>query len=157
MPFTLLQLFHEIVLLVLGLAGGGFGLAVSNADVATYNSNCTGFFPPSNCDSIAAEASTFGFIALLGGVLFVIGLILTIIGAVLKPEQPGPPQVVVQPVYSPIPPPPYAQQAYAPPQPQSTASSTLRPKEMFCTACGSCYPAGTQFCSKDATALKETA
>jgi hypothetical protein len=36
----------------------------------------------------------------------------------------------------------------------STASPFARASEMFCPACGSRYPAGAQFCSKDATALK---
>lgn len=31
------------------------------------------------------------------------------------------------------------------------------PRERFCPVCGSRYPAGTQFCSKDAAALKEVA
>ena len=148
-----------IVLLVLGLAAGGIGVSVSSSDVATYNSNCTGFFPPSNCPSIAAEASTFSAIALVGGILFIVGLIVTIIGAILKPEQPAPPQVVVQPVYPPAPQPTYPpqMQAYAPPQPQAAAQPAPRAKEMFCPVCGTHFPAGTQFCSKDATALKETA
>lgn len=46
------------------------------------------------------------------------------------------------------------QPAY-PSAPQSTMIGVAQPSEMFCPACGSRYPAGTQFCSKDATALKE--
>ena len=148
-----------IVLLVLGLAAGGIGESVSSSDVAMDNSHCTGFFPPSNCASLAAEANTFGVIALVGGVMFILGLILTIIGAILKPEQPAPPQVVVQPVYPPSPHPANPKQGptYAPPQPQTAAQPAPRAKEMFCPVCGTHYPAGTQFCSKDATALKEAA
>jgi hypothetical protein len=145
-----------IVLLVLGLAGGGVGLSVSNSDVATYNSRCLGLFPPSGCAALASEASTFAWVALIGGLLFLVGLILTIVGAVLKPEAVETTRVVVQPVYptvAPQMPQPYT----APPgQPPSTGNHS-RPKEMFCPTCGAHYPAGIQFCGKDATPLKETA
>ncbi len=144
-----------IVLLVLGLAGGGIGLAVSNSDVATYNSRCLGLFPPSGCAAVASEASTFAFVALLGGLLFLVGLILTIVGAVLKPEGAEATRVVVQPVYSAVA--PQIPQSYSTPPGQLSSSLTSQSnqKEMFCPACGTHYPLGTQFCGKDATPLKE--
>jgi hypothetical protein len=145
-----------IVVLVLGLAGGGIGLSISNSDVATYNSRCLGLFPPSGCAALASEASTFAWVALLGGLLFLVGLILTIVGAVLKPESAEATQVVVQPVYPAVAP-QMPQSYYAPPEQLSAPANQPRPKEMFCTTCGAHYPAGTQFCNKDATPLKETA
>ena len=57
-----------------------------------------------------------------------------------------------------VPPPPTpATPPYATQPPQSTVTSWASAKGMFCPACGSHYPAGTQFCSKDATALREIA
>jgi hypothetical protein len=145
-----------IILLVLGLAGGGIGLSVSNSDYAAYNSGCLRPFPPSGCAAIASEASTFAYVALLGGLLFLVGLILTIVGAFLRPEAAGTTQVVVQPVYPAVA--PQMPQSYlAPPGQPASTSNQSRLKDMFCPTCGAHYPAGIQFCGKDATPLKETA
>ncbi len=46
---------------------------------------------------------------------------------------------------------------YATQPPQSGVTTWASGKGMFCPTCGSHYPAGTQFCSKDATPLKELA
>ncbi len=46
---------------------------------------------------------------------------------------------------------------YATQPPQIGVTNWIGNRGMFCPKCGSHYPAGTQFCSKDASALKEMA
>jgi len=46
---------------------------------------------------------------------------------------------------------------YATQPPQTGVASWTGGRGVFCPKCGSHYPAGTQFCSKDASPLKETA
>jgi len=74
------------IILVVGVAVGGTGFAVWNSAVAEYHSGCTEFFYDVDCPSALAKAGTFAGVALVGGILFVVGLVLTIMGAVLKRE-----------------------------------------------------------------------
>ena len=77
------------LILVVGVAVGGTGLAVWNSAVADYKSGCTSFFYDVDCSDALAKVSTFAGVALVGGILFVVGLLIAIMGAVLKRETPS--------------------------------------------------------------------
>jgi hypothetical protein len=77
------------IILVIGAAVGGTGLAVWNSAVADYNRGCTGFFYDVDCADALAKGSTFATVALVGGILFVVGLLITMMGALLKRETPS--------------------------------------------------------------------
>ena len=76
------------VVLVVGVLVGGTGLAVWNSAVADYNRGCTGFLYDVDCPDALAKESTFATVALVGGILFAVGLLITIMGAFLKRETP---------------------------------------------------------------------
>ena len=78
-----------IIILLVGAAVGGIGLAVWNSAVADVNSGCPGSLHDVDCPSALAKASTFAGVAFVGGILCVVGLILTVLGAVWKRETPG--------------------------------------------------------------------
>jgi len=77
------------IILVVGVAIGGTGLAVWNSAITNYNSGCTGFSYDVDCRDALARGSTFATVALVGGILFVLGLLITIMGAFLKRETPS--------------------------------------------------------------------
>ena len=87
-----------IVVLLVGVALAGIGLTVWKSAVADYGSFCAGFFQDVEVDCPAryAKTSTFADIALVGSLLSVVGLILAILGAVLKRERPSQLQVLAR-------------------------------------------------------------
>ncbi len=89
--------------------------------------------------------------------MFLVGLILTIVGAVMKPEGAEATHLVVQPMYPPAVQPLQPVYTALPTEPSQLAIQQTRPMERFCPVCGTHYAAGTQFCSKDATPLKDIA
>jgi len=85
-----------IVVLLVGVALAGIGLLVWKSAVADYGSFCTGVFQDVDvdCPTAWAKTSTFAGVALVGVMVSVIGLILTILGSVLKRERPSQPQIL---------------------------------------------------------------
>ena len=93
-------LLFGIVVLLVGVALAGIGLAVWKSAVADYGSFCAGVFQDVDvdCPTAWAKTSTFAGVAIVGAMLSLVGLILAILGAVLKRDRPGQPEVLARKV-----------------------------------------------------------
>jgi hypothetical protein len=121
-----------IVLLLMGI----IGVVVVSGDVSTCNSG-TGQLAQ---DFSSAAASDCGTYAAIEGVAFlfgIIGLILTILGAALKPSTPEVHSIVLNPM--PTSPPPMIAQPASP--------------QVACRTCGRIQAEGPSFCPNCGTAM----
>jgi len=130
-----------IVVLIGGLGTLGYAYFTANGAQTAYNIFCSpgsifyGTYNESVCATFQATAARYNQVALVAGLVAIIGLALTVAGAALK----GPPEARVPvPMYAPTPAPPPV-----PPAWQKTCAQCGRqnpPENRFCAGCGAALP-----------------